>query len=229
MSNFLALVQDLHREVGAAGVAPTAVTTQTGEANRLVGWVREADYKVQTKWINWKFLRAPFAAGNTTTLGVGTLTEPATLKTWDLDSFKIQYPGETDYYPLEAIEYESIKGEILDTSNGVIDRVIIMPDNSLLFEPYPDGVYTLDADFYLKPVKLAANADISLIPEEYHHSVILGRAMMLYGNYENADEIKRQGLELYTEGLEELENHQLPNKNYSRLRTGGGFEVVGSQ
>ena len=32
MSTFLVLVQDLHREVGAAGVAPTAVTSQSGEA-----------------------------------------------------------------------------------------------------------------------------------------------------------------------------------------------------
>ena len=229
MSDFLTLVQDLHAEVGAAGVAPTAVTAQTGEAARLVNWIKRSDLKVQNKWINWKFLRSEFTTGNTTTLSNPDLSKPATLKTWDLSTFRYIAPGQTEEQLLDAVEYDTIKSQILDTSDGVIDRVIIMPDNDLKFEPAPDGVYTILADFYLKPVALAANTDVSLIPEEYHDTAILGRAMMYYGNYENAPEIKQQGLELYTEGIQEMENHQLPNQNYSRLRTGGGFEVIGGQ
>ena len=229
MSTFLELVQELHTESGAAGVAPTSVTSQTGEAARLVAWIRRADYKLQGKWINWKFLRTEFLTGNVTTADVATLASPATLKTWELESFKIIYPGETEQYPLPAVEYENVKNEILDTNSGIPDRVIIMPDNTLQFEPVPNGAYTIIADFYEKPVKLAANDDVSLIPEEYHDSAILGRALMFYANYENAPEIRTQGQELYAEGLSEMENHQLPNQNYSRLRTGGGFEVIGGQ
>ena len=235
MSDFLTLVQDLHTEVGAAGVAPTAVTSQTGEAARLVNWIKRADLKIQNKWINWKFLRDTFAnaGGNTTTQSIATLAKPSTLKTWDLATFKIRAPGAatdgSEDDPLEAVEYDMIKGQILDVAEGVIDRVIILPNNNLQFEPVPDGVYTILADFYSKPIPLAANTDVSLIPEEYHDTAILGRAMMYYGNYENAPEIKQQGMELYTEGLAEMENHQLPNQNYSRLRTGGGFEVIGGQ
>lgn len=230
MSTFLELVQDLHAEVGAAGVAPVAVTSQTGEAERLVNWIIRSDYKIQAKWINWKFLRTAFTSGNTTTQGVATLAKPATLKTWDLATLRYIAPGNTiaDKFG-QIVEYENVKTEILDTAEGVLSRLIIMPDDSLLFEPVPNGVYTLLGDYYAKPIKLSANGSISLIPEEYHDTVILGRAMMYYGNYENAPEIKQQGLELYTEGLTELENHQLPNQNYSRNRTGGGFEVVGSQ
>lgn len=229
MSDFLTLVQDLHAEVGAAGVAPTAVTGQTGEAQRLVNWIKRADLKVQNKWINWKFLRSTFTAGNVTSQGVATLSKPATLKTWDTSTFRIIAPGETEENPLPWVEYDKIKGQILDTDEGFPGRVIIMPDDSLMFEPVPDGAYTILADFYLKPVPLAANTDVSLIPEESHDSVILGRAMMYYANYEDAPEIKEQGTELYGEGLLELENHQLPNQNYSRLRTGGHFEVIGGQ
>lgn len=231
MSTFLELVQALHTEVGAAGVAPSAVTGQTGEAARLVNWVRRADLKIQTKWINWKFLRQTLTAvgGNTTSASVATLAKPATLLTWDTETFRIIYPGETEQNELPWVEYESIKGQVLDTTEGPPGRVIIMPDSSLMFEPVPDGAYTILADFYRKPVQLAANGDISLIPEEFHETAILGRAMIYYANYEDAPEIKKQGEELYGEAIVELENHQLPNQNYSRLRTGGGFEVVGSQ
>lgn len=229
MSDFLTLVGDLHTEVGAAGVAPTSVVNQTGEAKRLVRWVAIADYKIQLKWINWKFLRAVFSTGNTTSVGVATLAKPATLKTWDLKTFQIVAPGETDKNPIDVVEYEDVKDEIVDTDQGIPSRITIMPDNSLRFEPVPDGIYTIHADFYSKPIKMAANIDVSLIPEEQHDTAILGRAMMLYANHENAPEIKEQGRELYSEGLGELENHQLPNKNYSRNRTGGGFEVVGGQ
>ena len=229
MSDYLTLVQDLHAEVGAAGVAPTAVTGQTGEARRLVNWIKRADTKVQTKWINWKFLRAEFNTANVTTQSIATLSKPATLHTWDWTTFKIIFPGETDKNPIEVVEYDKIKNDILDTNEGPPQRVIIMPNNDLMFEPVPDGAYTIEADYYLKPVPLAANTDISLIPEEYHDSVILGRAMIYYANYENAPEIRTQGQELYGEGIAELENHQLPNQNYARFRTGGHFEVVGGQ
>ena len=229
MSTFLELAQDLHSEVGAAGVPPTSVTAQTGESLRLVNWIKRADMKIQRRWINWKFLRTEFTTGNTTTASVGTLAAPTDLKTWDLKTMRIIYPGQTDEYPLPAVEYENVKRQILDDNDSVPSRVIIMPDNSLLFEPYPDGVYTILGDYYRKPVPLANNTDVSAIPEEYHDSAILGRAMIFYANFENAPEIKQQGQELYDEGMQELENHQLPNQNYSRLRTGGGFEVIGGQ
>lgn len=229
MSTFLELAQDLHREVGAAGAPPSAVTNQTGENLRLVKWIERADYKIQSKWINWKFLRTEFLTSNETTQGTPTLSKPADMKTWDLATFKIIFPGQTDEDPLEAVEFENVKGQILDTNEGPPQRVIILPNNDLLFEPVPDGIYTVKADYYKRPVKLAANDDVSLIPEEYHDSAILGRAMIYYANFENAPEIKQQGQELYEEGLAEMENHQLPNQNYSRFRTGGGFEVIGSQ
>jgi hypothetical protein len=226
---FLELVQALHAEVGAAGIAPPAVTGQLGEAARLVNWIKRADLKIQRRWINWKFLRSTFSAGNTTTQGVATLSAPADLNTWDLNTFMITFPGETDKNPLPAVEYENVKGAVIDDNEGPPDRVIIMPDNSLLFEPEPDGVYTIDADYYKKPVELTNNSDVSAIPAEFHESAILGRAIMFYANFEGAPEMSTQGNELYMEGMQELENHQLPNQNYSRLRTGGGFQVIGSQ
>jgi hypothetical protein len=223
VSTYLQLVQDLHVEVGAAGVAPTTVTGLTGQAARLAMWIKSADNYIQKKWVNWKFLRAVYSVG--TVASTATAAKPAGLSYWDFKTFTIIEPGETDKNPLESIEYDKIKRDILDTSEDTPWRAIVMPDNSLLFEPVPDAIYTIGADYYVEPTLLAANGDISLIPEQYHQ-VILGRAMILYANFENAPEIKDQGEEIYTEQLALLENDQLPNQQHSRFNTGAMIEVI---
>lgn len=217
MSTFLELVQDLHREVGAAGVAPSSVTSQTGEALRLVNWIKKADQLIQELWVDWKFLWSEFS--DDTVASTATLAAPADLNFWDFETFKI------DGDPLEVVEYHDIRGETLDTSEGQPARVIVMPDHSLKFEPVPDAVYTITADYWKTPTLLAANSDVSAIPESYHLA-ILGRAMILYANYENAPEIKTQGEELYIEQLARLENHELPNKRNARFKQGGFFQVI---
>lgn len=225
MSTYLELVQDLHREVGAAGVAPTAVTNLTGEADRLAKWIREADIYVQVLWVNWRFLWKQWTTANVTTAATVLLAAPTDLNFWDFKTFKIIEPGETDENPFSVIEYDKIKGLILDTSQTIPSRAIVMPNNDLNFEPIPDGIYTILADYYVKPTPLAADADVSLIPEEFHQ-VISGRAQILYGNYENAPEQKDQGNEIYTEQLARLENKELPNQENSRFTTGALFEVI---
>ena len=225
MSTFLQLVVQLHDDVGAAGVAPAAVTGQTGEAARLVSWIQRGDEYVQLLWTNWKFLRQTFTTNNTTTASTATLAKPTNLKKWDFKTFTIIEPGETDKNLLASVEYDKIKSEILDTSEDIPSRVIVMPDNSLQFEPVPDAIYTINADYYDVPTLLAANADTSLIPAEYHQ-IIIGRAMILYANHENAPEIKDQGKEIYDEQLDRLENDQLPNLEHSRFTTGAMIEVI---
>jgi hypothetical protein len=223
MSSFLELVQKLHKEVGAAGSAPQGVTSVTGEAERLVEWIQQADNYVQLKYVNWKFLRQEYSVA--TVASTATAAKPAALKYWDFQTFKMILPGETDKNPLSSIEYDKVKSSVLDTSEGIPWRAIVMPDNSLLFEPIPDDAYTIEADYYDKPTLLAANADVSLIPVEYHQ-VIIGRAMILYANFESAPEIKDQGEEIYVEQLALLENDQLPNQEHSRFNTGAMIEVI---
>lgn len=227
MSTYLELVQELHISVGAAGAEPQAVTGQSGEAERLTKWVQRADNLIQMKWANWKYLRSLFstAGGNTTTQGIATLAAPADLVFWDEKTFMMALPGETDKNPVIVNEWDKRKSDVLDTTEAAIDNVIIMPDNSLMFEPVPDGIYTFEADYYVRPTLLAANDDISAIPVRFHQA-ILGRAMILYANFENAPEIKDQGEEIYVEQLALLENDQLPNQFNSRFRTGAMIEVI---
>src|SRR6478752_6959334 len=102
---FLELVQELHGECGAAGRAPTTVVGVTGEAARLVRWIKKANLAVQDLWENWKFLRCEYSA--TLTAGVNTLAAPTVPNAigsgmWDLDTFKIQRVGDSFASPLVA-------------------------------------------------------------------------------------------------------------------------------
>ncbi len=223
MSTYLELLQQLHRDAGAAGTEPAAVTGLTGEAKRLANWIIQADNYVQLKWVNWKFLRATYSV--VTVASTATAAKPVGLKYWDFKTFMMIEPGQTDKNPIGAIEYDKAKSDILDTSEDIPWRVIVMPDNSLQFEPVPDAAYTILADYYTVPTLLAANSDTSDIPPEYHQ-IIIGRALILYANFESAPEIKDQGEEIYTEQLALLENDQLPNQEHSRFNTGARIEVI---
>jgi hypothetical protein len=201
------------------------VINQRGEYKRLVGWVTRADTFVQKLYENWKFMRVEYS--ESTLLDSPNLPTVANLLRYDEDTFKIIEEGSTDPNLIEVVEYEDIKSEIRDTTSGIPDRVIFMPDGTLQVEPPANGAHTINCDYYQTPVKMVANDDVSIIPARYH-DIILGRALILYANYENAPEIKGQGTEIYIEQLARLENNQLPNKFGSRYRTGGFFEVVAS-
>ncbi len=223
MSTYLELLQQLHRDVGAAGTEPANVTGLTGEVKRLASYVKQADNYVQLKWVNWKYLRAEYSED--TAASTATAAKPTGIRYWDFKTFKIIEPGETDKNPFNAIEYDKIKADILDTSEDIPWRAIVMPDNSLQFEPIPDDAYTIEADYYVVPTLLAASLDVSDIPPEFHQ-VIIGRALILYANFENAPEFKDQGEEIYVEQLALLENDQLPNLEHSRFNTGAMIEVI---
>ena len=223
MSTYLELLQQLHRDVGAAGSEPQGVTSLTGEAKRLANWVIQADNYIQLKYVNWKFLRQEYSVA--TVASTATAAKPVALRYWDFKTFTVIEPGETDLNPITGIEYDKIKRDILDTTEGAPWRVIVMPDNSLKFEPVPDDAYTIGADYYDVPTLLAANTDVSTIPPEFHQ-IIIGRAMILYANFESAPEIKDQGEEIYLEQLALLENDQLPNQEHSRFNTGAEIEVI---
>lgn len=223
MSTFLELVEDLHRESGAAGQAPTTVVGQRGEYNRLVNWVKDADLYIQDLYENWKFQRMAYSED--TLVGNKALPTVQDAAWYDEKTFKIIENGEAAENLIEVVEYDAIKGEIRDTESNVPYRVIIMPDNTLEVDPVPDAAHTIKCDYYRNAVEMTGNTDVSVVPERFHKA-ILGYALMLYAGYENAPEIMKQGETIFGQQIQRLENSQLPNKFNSRFRTGGEIEVI---
>ena len=223
MSTFLELVQDLHRESGAAGSTPTTVVSQRGEYLRLVNWVKDADMYIQDLWENWKFMRKEYS--EETLVANRSLPTVQDAAWYDEGTFKIIENGDTEENLIDVVEYDGIKAEIRDTGSNVPYRVIIMPDNTLQVDPYPDAAHTIKCDYYRNAVEMTGNTDTSLIPARFHKAIV-GYALTLYAGYENAREIMDQGNRIFGQQMERLENSQLPNQFNSRNRTGGGFEVI---
>jgi len=225
MSTFLELVEDLHREAGGAGAAPSSVLIQSGEALRMVRWIRRADLAIQKKWHDWKFLWSDTPYSVNTVSGTQDYIVPDTHGAWDPSTFKID--GEL----IDVVEYQKVKHEVFDTtvsSYNQPSRIIIMPNKTLRLDPIPDAAYTITADYYLKPVPMSENTTISAIPEEYHE-IILGQALIYYGNYENATDAKISGRELVAEWLPVLESEYLNNEFNSRFTSSGNrIEVIAS-
>ena len=223
MSTFLELVVELQEESGSSGDKITSVVGQSGENQRMVKWIRNSDMYVQNLWLNWKFLWTQVTVS--TGIGVG-LAAPTNLNFWDYKTFKINDGGVGDLdEPIDVVEHDATKTMLRDTNTNKPSNVIVMPDNSLDFDPPTDAVYKISADYFKRPTPMTANADVSLIPENFHQ-VILGRALTLYANYESSSEIKVQGQEIYDEVIGRLENSQLPNQRFSRFQsTGSYFDV----
>lgn len=248
--SFLTLVQDLFREVGAAGSAPTTIAGATGEAARLVNYIHDAELEIQNLWVDWKFLRktlvcytgAGNATGIFTTLNGAVSASPTDLAEWDFRTFFITPNGSTLEQPLPTYEWQEVRREVFDTTDQSQPwRCIVMPDNTLRFDLTPDISYPLQMEYRTVPYDLKADADVSNIPARFANRIIVEWARIKYGGFENAAEqallgrnqvygvVNDSGI-MVTQGLlAQLENDQLPNAKNSRLQQGNDIVIGGGQ
>ena len=219
---FLDLVQEFHEVSGSPGNAPVSVLNQTGAAARAVRWISNADYHWQARWHNWNFLFAQTPAGMQVTPGAN-LIAPTDLHTWDRRTMFVRETG-GDWVPLRHVEYAMVKSRPPVTETGFPYQVTVLPNNSLMFDPVPDGPYEFRSDYYKRPVRLRQNEDVSAIPEEYLGTVVVGTAILYYAQWEDAPEQRILGLGLVEQGRSQLEAHELPT-NQSEWTMGDTFAV----
>ena len=88
--NFLALCNSLIQKCGIAGGGITSVTSQTGEAGRVVSWINEAYLNVQLAETQWHWMRSNVSF--TTTDSQSSYTPAQCGVTdfggWKMDSFR---------------------------------------------------------------------------------------------------------------------------------------------
>lgn len=248
--SFLTLVQDLYREVGAAGGAPAvaipSIVGATGEALRLVNYIHDAELEIQNIWVDWKWLRKTltFFTGTQDQVGIYTTINgavsayPIDLAEWDWNSFFILPPGNSFYQPIRAVEWQNVRREVFDTTDfNIPSRVIVMPDNTLRFDLIPDQSYKMTAEYRSVPYDLKNDADVSNIPARFANRLIVEWARMKYGMFESAPEqVTNAKLNIYgtlddagiptNNGiLAALENDQLPNRKNSRRQQGNDIVI----
>jgi hypothetical protein len=203
--NYLQLTQALHRESGSGGVAPSTLVGVTGENLRLTQWIQQADLLIQELYTDWQFRWAQ----QTVALVADTYLYAPTdaVAEFDRKTFKV------DGMSVECVNYLAVKSDVRETTTGSPYQVVIMPDGTLRTDPTPAASGSLTFDYWAPPVALAVDADISIIPARFHLAIV-GKALMMYAEYEAAEEIMKKGLTMYAEWLNKLETNQLPGDRY---------------
>lgn len=211
----------MSRDIGIPGTGPSSVTASdlSEEELAVVRYIKNADLDIQRRWFNWDYLWSE--ATITPSVGVSTLTSPANLGNWKLDSIVFSKATD-DYQQLDFMDWEPYR---LEYKLGVIDSgtpevFSIKPDNVIDVWPTPDSTTTISTEYYRVPTELAADSDISSIPPRFH-SMIIARAKIYYGENEDAPEILSGALASFEDLLDKLESDQLPgqkNRRFSKVQ-----------
>lgn len=226
MSSFLALCQDVHRECGASGTAPTGVTSQTGEANRIVSWVKQSWIEIQNSKNNWRWMRSRFTVNTVAdddTYAYADCTD--TIDSAVISRFARWYPSEFKCYLTSA----GVGSEIwltekqwddfrplwkigTQTSSHPAD-VAIDPQENFVLGPKPSAVYTVTGDYQKGPQSLTADADIPEMPTRFH-ALIQYEAMRKYAVFNAAPEVWAEVQDQAAMMVRDLEASQLPPLNF---------------
>lgn len=221
--DYLALCQRTRLECGIPGTGPTAVTSQTGELERIVTWVNQAWIDIQSAHKDWGWMRttASFTtvAGDANyTLGTGAGTVgvlAANFGMWVPESsrnYETSVGTDSEIF-MSDIGYESWRNgyqySALRDSRGRPIEIAVAPDKSLCLGPTPLAGYTVTRDYFSAPDALEANADTPGIPAQYH-MIIVYRAMMSHGAFSSAPEVYQRGELEFRKLLQRLTADYLP-------------------
>lgn len=202
---FLELCQAYRAEIGIPGTGPITVQNQTGELQRVVLDIQDADQDIKRKWQNWRFLWKEFST--TTVVGENYLTTTAPSDIGFYDPNSVWIDRETDdAAQLDYVEYEDWRN---DQAVGVVEsgdpyEFTVLPNKQIRVYPKPTEAHSFYAEYFKKPARLSNDGEISDVPEEYHRIIIV-RAKMIYAEREDAPEIMAGSAAEYDDLITNLE------------------------
>jgi hypothetical protein len=178
---FLDLCQSLRQEVGAAGSGPASVQAQHGEYARLVSWIQQAWREIQLSRERWLFAWAE--ASINVEPEFRTYSPPSDLRVWDEGTIRC------NGLPLKVLTWPEFRGRFAQDSEQVSPSFVAQrPDGVLVLDTTPETSGEIAFEYWRTPQALALGADVPRLPDQYH-LVIVYRAMLFYGLYENAPEM----------------------------------------
>lgn len=200
---FLQLCQRLRQEVGAAGSGPANVVSQSGEYARLVSWVQQAWTEIQLSRQNWGFA---WKEGEVVVdADFREFSPPADFHAWDERTLRLA-GKELRYLPWDEFRerYRDDSGHTHPT------YITITPSGSFKLDTTPeaDNQY-ITFEYWRKAQILTESEDVPRLPELYH-LLIVYRAMINYGMYENAAEVVTAGREAERPLMRDLLRNYLP-------------------
>lgn len=210
---FLDLVQKMRRDIGIQGTGPATVVSQTGNFERLVDFIADADEEIQCLYEDWDFLRTTVAFNTSAATSVYTQVVVASADAvgkWDVESFCIN-PNTTNFAPLTELDFHLWKNSgvrLAAEPGGTPTQFVIDQNESIILIPTPDAVYLMQAEHWAAPIRLVDNTDVSIIPKRFHQTII-ELATLKYAKFDENDvlaaEAKYQYEEVWRPRLEAAE------------------------
>ena len=212
MSTKLELCKQLHQELKIAGTLSTTIG-HVGQLDRLCNAIIKADLFIQLLYTDWKFLWREWE--NTLVEDIGSYTAPSGIGAFDEASFWVN-AGSTDAYRLEYADYKKWRDDLRHTytESGEPYYIVLKPNGSVMFTPTPDSTAAgkiVTADYWLAPVELKDDNQISLIPEQFHDAIV-AMGKYYYGEYTQNSELQNSAMSQYLPVMKKLEAHSLPGR-----------------
>lgn len=213
--NRLELCQRLLQESDLNGTMTTTLS-QTNELKRIVDWIDEAYEEIQVSKKTWRFLRSDKSVALSN--GTAEYTD-ATVAHWKTDDFRVYLTatGVSDETRIGFVDWDEYR-EIyyvgsMRTQTGRPTIFSVKPDNKLIFYPIPDASYTCQAEGFIVPDTMTANADEPVFPGRYH-MLPVWRGLMHFGAW-NAEPDKFQvGEYNYKKLYRQMVTDQLETMSY---------------
>lgn len=219
--NFLELCQAVARESGTVAGLPSfnTVTDPSGRIEKLVNWVADAWVGIQNERPDWLFrigeFESPLTAGVDEYTGASFAIEvaaflPDTPTRTTMTVYETA-KGRSDEGYIRQISYERWRSKwdygVSDANRPV--EWAVKPNGALVIGPTPDTAYTLRGQYKRKAQRLVADADIPIMPEDFHN-VIVAEALRLMARSDEAFEVLREKADRYEQVRFALVHDQTP-------------------
>lgn len=214
----LEIVKRIWLESGAGGSEPTTTVGATGETLRFSRWADTAYEYVQNLHFNWDFLRTDFSFNTEASKSTYSLSEAGVsdLCQWKVKDVRlyssVNDEGWIEYYDWDCFRNIYLLGS-MRSKTGRPEAFSIKPDRSIIFGQIPNGVYNVNGEYWKVADTFASESAEPIIPTRYQ-LVIVWKALMLYGAYENAIDAYSHGETEYKKAIVNLEDDQLPRERF---------------
>lgn len=217
MATFKELVLATRLLCGMQGTGPSSVVGAIGIEEVLVTFVKDAYIDIQNSREEYGFLQVDKSL--TLQGGVDTYTlfdifgvSAPPFKKYKKNSFRITDSNGKHTYLLYR-ERDVLEARYLnDTEQKLPTQYAINPkDNSLIFKPIPDGLYTVDFRYYRSPEVLSTDQQVPLLPLSFHNMITYLAASKM-GVYLGSPELYQRYSAEADRMLGELMRMEIPKK-----------------
>jgi len=195
MATFLKLCQDVARESGTVSGTgqPASVMGNTGRLEKIVNWTADAWVAIQNSKTAWRFRRKEFSGAllvNTaqyTAASFDVLDLSEWLQEQELLTVYKTSMGVSDESPLLLLDWADYRRFYKrgQQDAGRPSVYAISPQGELCIGPKPDAAYTIQGEYVRTAQFLTANADVPIIPADYH-DIIVWKALIMLADHDEA-------------------------------------------